>query len=70
VLYEKKGDQIIHVKFTIMVLPSGNTRITGLDFDIPEHVDAGDKDVSDEIKAILALEDKKKKKKDKKKAKK
>ena len=65
VLYERPGDLIAHVKFTVLVLGSGNAKVGGLEF--PAGL-ASDKVLPEDIQAILATEDKKKKKRPKKKA--
>lgn len=67
VLFEKKGDHVAHFKFTVLILPSGPTRITGLKLFEADTVNS-DKMISDEINAIMSLSSKKKKKKSKKKA--
>lgn len=68
VLYEKKGDHIAHFKFTVLILPSGATRITGLPSFAAGTV-VSDKPLSAEIAAIMSTATKKnKKKKPKKKA--
>ena len=65
VLYERNGDFIAHVKYTIMLQSGGTTKITGLPrpegFSAPE----GDAALPEEIKNILSEElgNKKKKKK-------
>jgi len=62
VLYEKKGDRVAHFKFTVLLLPSGPTRISGL-----KPFEAGavktDKLLSDDIRTIMSLSCKKKRKK-------
>ena len=67
VLYEKAGAHVAHFKFTVLVLPSGPEKITGLPLN-----EAGiktDKTPPEELKALLAASaSKKKKKKSKKKA--
>jgi len=66
VLFEKKGDHVAHFKFTVLILPSGPTRITGLkSFEIDTV--KTDKVLSDEVQVIMSLSSKKKKKKPKKK---
>jgi len=66
VLFEKKGDHVAHFKFTVLILPSGPTRITGLK---SFNVDAvkTEKILSDGVNAIMSLACKKRKKKSKKK---
>jgi len=66
VLFEKKGDHVAHFKFTVLILPSGPTRITGLKSFEADSVKT-DKALSDEVQAIMSLSSKKKKKKAKKK---
>jgi curved DNA binding protein len=64
VLFEKKGDQVAHFKFTALMLPSGPTRISGLkSFDVGTV--KSEKLLSDDINAIMSLASKKKKKKTK-----
>jgi len=72
ILYEKAGETIFHTKFTVMILPNGNTKITGVEFAMPEGMDAseGDDKVPAELKAILAEEAERKAKKAAKKKKK
>merc|ERR1740123_172925 len=66
VLFEKKSDYIAHFKFTVLILPSGPTRISGI-----KPFDAStvktEKLLSDDINTIMSLASKKKKKKSKKK---
>jgi methionine aminopeptidase len=69
VLYEKPGDLIAHVKFTILLQSGGTTKITGLA--LPEGFAAteGDAALPEDIKTVLAEElGNKKKKKSKSKA--
>lgn len=63
VLYERPGDFIAHVKFTVLLLPGGTTKITGLDF--PEGFEPAKDpaEFGEEIAALLNAADKKKKKK-------
>lgn len=64
VLYEKKGDHVVHFKFTVLILPSGPTRISGLKlFDVGTV--KSEKLLSDDINAIMSIASKKKKKKPK-----
>lgn len=65
VLSEKQGDFVAHFKYTVLLLPSGTAKVTGVAFD-PQAFTT-DKIVSDDIKAILALSAKTKKKRKKKK---
>jgi len=53
VLFEKEGDQVCHVKFTVLVLPSGSLRITNCPTDV---VDAcvTDKKVDDDCAKLIA----------------
>jgi curved DNA binding protein len=69
VLSEKEGDQVAHFKFTVLVLPSGSSRITGLE--LPANIEnALFETLPEDIKTVLAMEEgnKKKKKANKKKA--
>jgi len=68
VLFEKPGDFVAHVKFTILLLPGGNAKITGLSLPDGLYVSAEDKVLPEATRAILAEEGKKKKKSKKKKA--
>ena len=71
VLYEKAGDHVVHVKFTVLLLPSGTSRVTGEEEEKKtpsEEFFKSDKSPTDEIVAILKTSSKKKKKKKKKKA--
>jgi len=65
VLFEKKNDYVAHFKFTVLILPSGPTRISGI-----KPFDAGtvktEKLLSHDINTIMSLASKKKKKKSKK----
>jgi len=64
VVSEKEGDEVAHFKFTVLVLPSGTSRITGLE--LPANVEnAAFDSLPQEIKDILALEEGNKKKKKK-----
>jgi len=65
VLFEREGDKIVHFKFTLLLLPSGTTRITGLPFDATHF--ATENAPEEEIQQIMALSSKKKKNKKKKK---
>lgn len=65
VLYERNGSLICHVKFTILLLPGGTAKVTGLT--LPEGAFVSDKTLDEETAAILAQEMKKKKKKSNKK---
>ena len=67
VLMERPGDFVSRVKLTVLLLPSGTTRITGLPFDTAAIV--SEKEVPEEIKAILASSAKTNKKKKKNKTK-
>jgi hypothetical protein len=33
VVYEREGDVVAHAKFTVLLLPSGTTKITGMSID-------------------------------------
>ena len=52
VLYAKQGEYVVQFKFTVLILPSGPTRITGIALDL----DAvrSDKTVNSELHEILA----------------
>jgi len=64
VLYERPGDFVAHVKFTVLLLPSGQTQITG--FPLQEGLFVTEKTVDADTAALLATSNKKKKKKKKK----
>merc|ERR1712008_569292 len=49
-LFEKKGEHVAHFKCTVLLLPSGTTRVTGLD--LPEYFKV-DKEPDEETKKIL-----------------
>ena len=66
-LYEREGDHVVHVKFTVLILSSGTARVTGQEAELPASMFTSDKTVTEEIAAILATSSKKKKKKKKKK---
>ncbi|KAJ0402294.1 hypothetical protein P43SY_002918 [Pythium insidiosum] len=66
ILEGRAGDKVAHFKVTVLLLPSGTTKITGLPF--PSDRVNSDKKVDDETAAILASSLKKKNKKKKKKA--
>ena len=66
VLYEKPGDITAHFKYTVLILPSGTVKATGIP--VPEY--ASEKQVTDEVAAVLASSSKTKKKRKKKKKKK
>lgn len=68
VLFERPGDFVTHVKFTILLLPNGNTKITGLDLPEGVFVSTEERTLSAELQAVLDTENKKKKKPKKKKA--
>jgi hypothetical protein len=63
VLSERNGDLIAHVKFTVLLLSGGTTKVAGLTR--PEGF-VSDKILPEDIQAILAQEDPKKKKRAKK----
>lgn len=53
VLYEREGEYVAQLKFTVLLMPSGTIKITGLDFDLSDV--ASDKQVEDvELKELLA----------------
>ena len=60
---ERQGDIVVHLKFTVLLLPSGTQRITGLSY--PTGSIVSEKEVPEEIASILATSSKKKKKKNK-----
>ncbi|GLE02937.1 hypothetical protein PINS_up011801 [Pythium insidiosum] len=64
ILEGRAGDKVAHFKATVLLLPSGTTKITGLPF--PSDRVNSDKKVDDETAAILASSLKKKNKKKKK----
>ncbi|DAZ93076.1 TPA: hypothetical protein N0F65_007980 [Lagenidium giganteum] len=66
ILEGRQGDKIAHFKVTVLLLPNGTTKITGLPF--PSDRVVSEKKVDEEIAAILASSLKKKNKKKKKKA--
>ena len=70
VLYERPETFVAHVKFTVLLLPSGTSKITGIELPTGLYVSGEDKVVSEELQALLAEEQaaKKKKKNKKKKA--
>ncbi|CAK9091808.1 ERBB-3 BINDING PROTEIN 1 (StEBP1) [Durusdinium trenchii] len=63
VLFEKSGDLVAHFKFTVLLLPTGTVKITGLPVNVAEF--ATDKEPCAEIKEILSRSSKKKKRKKK-----
>lgn len=66
VLYERPGSFICHVKFTILLMPGGNTKITGIELPTGQFVSEG-KTLHADTQAVLATEMKKKKKRSNKK---
>jgi len=52
VLYAKQGDYVVQFKFTVLILPSGPTRITGVTCDL-DGVQS-EKTVNAEVNVILA----------------
>lgn len=66
ILEGRAGDKIAHFKVTVLLLPNGTTKITGLPF--PSDRVTSDKQVDEETAALLASSLKKKNKKKKKKA--
>jgi len=62
VLHERAGDLVAHFRFTVLLLPSGPTRITGLPFTSNL---SSDKTIDSELAALMALSTKKKKRKKK-----
>jgi len=65
VLHEKDGSLVVHVKFTLLILPSGTVRVSGEPLNPLLY--PSDVEVPDDTKAILAQSSKNKKKKNKKK---
>ncbi|CEG47327.1 dna-binding 42 kda [Plasmopara halstedii] len=65
ILEGRSGDKVAHFKITVLLLPNGTTKITGLDF--PSDKVHTDKKVDEETAKILATSLKKKNKKKKKK---
>jgi len=63
VLYERTGEFVAHFKFTVLLLPSGTTKVTGLP--LPDFV-SSEAQVDEATQAILNTSSKKKKKKNKK----
>jgi len=63
VLFERAGDVVVHVKFTVLLLPNGTVKVTGL----PSAPTRTEVELDDDTKAILALSSSTKKKKKKKK---
>lgn len=53
VLLEKTGDVTVHVKATVLMLPSGPTRITGKEFDLTKYA-ASTEIVDESLLALLA----------------
>uniref|UniRef100_A0A7S2UWR2 Peptidase M24 domain-containing protein n=1 Tax=Fibrocapsa japonica TaxID=94617 RepID=A0A7S2UWR2_9STRA len=66
VLFERQGEHVAHFKFTVLLLPSGQAKVTGLP--LPEGAFTSDCTVDEETAALLATSSKKKRKKKKKKA--
>eukprot|EP00163_Fabomonas_tropica_P019889 TRINITY_DN348_c1_g1_i3.p2 TRINITY_DN348_c1_g1~~TRINITY_DN348_c1_g1_i3.p2 ORF type:complete len:273 (-),score=112.80 TRINITY_DN348_c1_g1_i3:252-1070(-) len=64
VMYESAGNIIAHIKYTVLIMPSGVQKITGAALPLVQ----SDKTVPEDLKALLAtpLSNKKKKKKNKK----
>lgn len=62
VLYERVNEEVAHFKFTVLLLPSGSVKVTGLT--LPEGLySCPDKQLPEDIAAILATQIIKKKKK-------
>jgi curved DNA binding protein len=72
VLFERPDTFVAHVKFTVLLLPGGTTKVTGLTLPQGVYVSGEDKVVSEDLQAMLSEAEakaaKKKKKKSKKKA--
>lgn len=64
VLYEKSGEYVAQIKFTVMLLPSSNTRLN--QFDAPYVSSEFNIDEHEEIQRIMAMPTKRTKKKGKK----
>lgn len=64
-LYERPGDVVVHFKFTLLLLPSGSIRITGVAIDPASYTTEAT--LPEEVQTILSLSSKKKKKRSKKK---
>lgn len=67
VLFERPDAFVAHVKLTVLLLPSGTTKVTGLQLPAGLYTSAEEKTVSEDLKDLLAVEIVKKKKKSKKK---
>jgi len=67
VLLEAAGALVVHIKFTLLVLPSGTVKVTSEGLEAAAYTPAEDSVLPDEVKAILALSASNKKKKNKKK---
>lgn len=63
VLMERSGDQVAHVKYTVLLLPNGTVKVTGL---LPPEGLNSDKVLPEDLQAILDAEDSKSSKKAKK----
>ncbi len=86
VLYERPGSVVCHVKFTVLLLPSGTVKVTGLDLPVGQFVSEGTfwniinlilliilnsgRTIPEEIQTVLNTESAAESKKKKKKAKK
>jgi len=53
---ERPGDVVVHVKSTVLLLPSGTTKVTGLPYSTTGIV--SEKELPEDIKAILATSSK------------
>ena len=65
VMMEKDGAQVVHIKFTLLLLPSGTVRVTEATTN-PAHYGPSEVELPEEVKAVLALSSKTNKKKKKK----
>jgi len=65
VLFEKDGSLVVHVKFTLLLLPSGTVRVSGQAIDPALY--PSDVVLPEATQAVLAQSSKNKKKKNKKK---
>lgn len=64
VLLEKEGAKVVHFKFTLLLLPSGSTKVTeGSSIDPSLYLPNEGVEIPDEIKEIMAMSSKTSKKK-------
>ena len=57
VLTERPGDQIAHVKFTVMLLPNGTVKVTGLDFPEGFSREAAAGPLPEDIAKLIAVDE-------------